>query len=102
MVEVTVFGNDLDRAWRELQKKIHKDGILVAISRRLEPNPSVRRRNKRRTALRRLKKNQKRQSQPGTRGADTDINYEYRFVRTDGEYEKVPVKKGGLHQIGIV
>ncbi len=89
---------DLENALQKFKKMIQRDGVFAAISRRLEPKPSVRKRDKRRAALRRrLKKSQGRQSQEGNQRNDT-VNCQWRFIYTGGEYLKVRAKRGELHQ----
>ena len=56
-----VRGNDLEQALKELKRKINRDGIFAKIKDRSESKPSVRRRNKRRKSLQRVKKNERRQ-----------------------------------------
>lgn len=56
-MEVIVIGGDIDRALRAFKKIIARDGIFRRLKERQEGiKPSVRRRNKKRKALRRLEK----------------------------------------------
>ena len=98
-MEVIIHNEDLDRALRELKKRIFIDGIFAEVKDRQDCKPSIRKRNKKTKALRRLRKSQRRERQGGNHRDDTVTNCQWRFVHTDGEYLKVSVKRGEMHQV---
>lgn len=62
-MEVIVHDGDLDGALRELKKKILRDGIFKEIKSQEDCKPSIKRREKKRKALRRLNKRRMRKEE---------------------------------------
>jgi ribosomal protein S21 len=90
---------DVEYGIRLLQRAVKRDNTLALIAFRLRyVKPSERRAAKRRKAELRRRKIEARDRQSGKNGTDTQTNCQYRFVRVDGQYVKVPSKREEMHQ----